>query len=104
VAFGQAEPAFQIKIVLDLFELPLADEQASPEADRQPGHVLADWIAIPLEPIGQLLDFLPAVRATLLSHFQGCGYLLDVRDVLADWLFLGLDMLPSQVNAGGETL
>jgi hypothetical protein len=83
--------------------LPLADEKASQEADHQPGHVLADWIAIPLEPIGQLLELLPAVRATLLSRFQGCGYLLDVRDLLPDWLLPGLDMLQSQVNAGGQT-
>ena len=103
VAFGQAEPTLKIEIVLDLFELSLADEKAAQEADHQRGHVLANRIVIPLESIDQRLKLLLAVRAIPLSRFEGRGYLLDVLDVLSDWLLLGLDMLQSPVNASGQS-
>ena len=84
VAFGQAEPSLKIEIVLDLLELSRADKKASQEADHQCGHVLANWILIPLESIDQLLELLLAILATLPSRFEGRGYLLDVLDVLLD--------------------
>ena len=84
VAFGQAEPSLKIEIVLELLELSRADKKAGQEADHQPGHVLANWILIPLESIDQLLELLLAILATLPSRFEGRGYLLDVLDVLLD--------------------
>jgi hypothetical protein len=102
VAFGQAKPALKIEIVLDLLELSLADEKAAQEADHQRGHVLANRVLIPLESIDQLLERLLAILATLPSRFEGRGYLLDVLDVLSDWLLLGLDMLQSPVDAAGQ--
>jgi signal transduction histidine kinase len=84
VALGQAEPSFQIEIVLDLLELSRADKKAGQEADHQCGHVLVDRVLIPLESIDQLLELLLALLATLPSRFEGRGYLLDVFDVLLD--------------------
>ena len=103
VALGQAEPSLKIKIVLDLLELPRADEKTSQEAGHQPGQVLANGILIPLESIDQLLELLLAMLATLASWFEGRGYLLDVLDVSSDRLLLGLDMLQSPVDAVGQT-
>ena len=84
VALGQAEPSLKIEIVLDLLELSRADKKAGQEADHQCGHVLANWILIPLESIDQLLEVLLALLATLPSRFESRGYLLDVLDVLLD--------------------
>jgi hypothetical protein len=84
VALGQAEPSLQVQIVLDLLELPLADEKAGQEADHQRGHLLANRILILLESIDQLLELRLAIPATSPSRFEGRGYLLDVLDVLSD--------------------
>ncbi len=82
---------------------PSPTKRPAQEADHQRGHVLANRIVIPLESIDQRLKLLLAVRATSLSRFEGRGYLLDVLDVLADWLLLGLDMLQSPVDAAGKS-
>jgi hypothetical protein len=103
VAFGQAKPSLEVEIVLDLFKLALADEKPGQEADHQRGHVLANRTPSPLESIDQLFEFLFAIRATPPCRFEGRGYLLDVLDVLSDWLLLGLDMLQSPVDAVGQT-
>ena len=84
VAFGQAKPSLKIEIVLDLFELSLADEKPGQEADHQRGHVLANRIPSPLESSAQLLELLLAIRLTVPSGCEGRGYLLDVLDVLLD--------------------
>lgn len=103
VAFGQAEPPLEIKIVLDLFELSLTHKKAGQEADHQRGHVLANRILIPLESVDQPLELRPAILATSASRVEGRGHLVDVLDVLADWLLLGLDMLQSPVDAAGQS-
>ena len=84
VTFGQAKPSLKIEIVLDLFELARADKKAGQEAGHQRGHVLANWILIPLESIDQLLELLLAMLATLTTRVEGRGYLLDVLDVLSE--------------------
>jgi hypothetical protein len=84
MALGQAEPSFEIEIVLDLLELARADKEAGQEADHQRGHVSVNRVLIPLESIDQLLELLPAILATLPSRSEGRGYLLDVLDVLSD--------------------
>lgn len=84
VALGQAEPPLEIKIVLDLFELPLTHKKAGQEADHQRGHVLANRILIPLESVDQLLELRPAIPATSASRVEGRGHLVDVLDILAD--------------------
>jgi hypothetical protein len=103
VALGQAEPSLKVEIVLDLLELSLADEKAGQEADHQRGHVLANRIPIPLESSDQLLEPRLAILATSPSRFEGRGHLVDVLDVLSDRPLLGLDVLQSPVDAGGQT-
>ncbi len=104
VAFGQAKPSLKIEIVLDPLELSCADKKAGQEAGHQPGHVLPNWIASPLEAIDQLLELLLAMLASLTSRFEGSGYLLDVLDVFSDRLLLGLDEVQSPVDAVGQTV
>ena len=84
VALGQAKPALEIEIVLDLLERSRADKKAGQEADHQRGHVLANRILIPLESIDQLFELRLAILATPPSRFEGRGDLLDVFDVLSD--------------------
>src|SRR5271165_2902548 len=103
VAFGQAEPPLEIKIVLDLFELSLADGMAGQEANHQRGHELANRILIPLESVDQLFELRLAILAAPASRFEGRGHLVDVLDVLSDWLLLGLDVLQSPVNVSGQS-
>jgi len=103
VALGQAEPPLEFEIVLDLFELSLAHKKAGQEADHQLSHVLANRILIPLELVDQLLELRLAILATSASRVEGRGHLVDVLDVLADWLLLGLDMLQSPVDAAGQS-
>ena len=103
VALGQAKPALEIEIVLDLLELSRADKEAGQEADHQRGHVLANWILSPLELIDQLLVLLLAIRATFPANFEGRGHLLEILDIFSNWLLLGLDMLQSPVDAVGQT-
>jgi len=103
VALGQAKPALEIEIVLDLLERSRADKKAGQEADHQRGHVLANWILIALELIDQLLVLLLAIRAAFPSNFEGRGYLLEILDIFSNWLLLGLDLLQSPVDAVGQT-
>ena len=103
MALGQTEPSLQVEIVLDLLELSLADEKAGQEADHQRSHVLANRIFIPLESIDQPLELRLAILASPTFRFKGCGHLVDVLDVLSDWLLLGLDVLQSPVNASAQT-
>ena len=103
VALGQAKPALEIEIVLDLLERSRADKKAGQEADHQRGHVLANWILIALELIDQLLVLLLAIRAAFPANFEGCGYLLEILDIFSNWLLLGLDMLQPPVDAVGQT-
>ena len=58
---------------------------------------------MPLEAIDQLLELLLAMLATLVSRFEGRGYLLDVLDVFSDRLLLGLDVVQSPLDAVGQT-
>ena len=103
VALGQAKPALEIEIVLDLLELSRADKKAGQKADHQRGHVLANWILIALELIAQLLVLLLAIRAAFPANFEGRGYLLEILDIFSNWLLLGLDMLQPPVDAVGQT-
>src|SRR5208337_5092042 len=103
VAFGQAEPPLEIEIVLDLFELSLAHKKAGQEADHQRGHVLANRIPIPLELADQFLELRLAILATPAPGFEGLGHLVDVLDILSDWLLVGSDVLQSPVNASGQS-
>ncbi len=103
VALRQAKPPLEIEVVLDLLELSRADKKAGQEADHEHGHVLANWVLIPLESIDQRLELLLAVRATLRANFQGRGHFLEILNIFSDWLLLGLDVLQSPVDAVGQT-
>src|SRR6478609_3069376 len=102
VTLGQAEPPLQIEIVPDRLELPFAHEQPGEEADHHPGHRRMDRIRTLLEPIDQLLELFLAVRAASLAGIQGRRNRLDVRDVAADRLLFGLDVLEAAVDATGQ--
>ena len=99
---GRRNQRSEIEIVLDLLELSRTDKEAGQEADHQRGHVLANWILIPLELIAQLLVLLLAIRATFPANFEGRGHLLEILDIFSNWLLLGLDMLQSPVDAVGQ--
>src|SRR5947209_287016 len=103
VALGQAEPPLKVEIVLDLLELPLADEEAGQEADHQRGHMLVNRLLVPLESIDQRFELRLAILATPPSRFEGLGDLFDVLDVFADRLLLGSDVPQSSVDAPGQT-
>jgi len=102
MTLGQPKPTFQIEIVLDLFKLALADEQAGKEANHHLGHLLANRIPSCLEFINQLLECLLAIRAIVHSRFEGRSYLLDVLDVFSDFLLLGLDLVQTAVDAASQ--
>ena len=104
VTLGQAEPPLQVEIVLDRLELSLAHEQPSEEADHHPGHRRMDRIRTVLEPIDQLLELFLAVRAAPGSGIQGCRNRLDVFDVVADRLLLGLNFIETAVDATGQAV
>jgi len=101
MTLGQPKPSFKIEIVLDLFKLALADEKAGEEANHHLGHVLANRILSWLEFINQLFELFSAIR-TILPRFEGRSYLLDVLDVFADFLLLGLDGVQTSVDAAGQ--
>src|SRR3954468_232818 len=86
VALGQAEPALEIEVVLDLLELARGDEEPGQEAGHQRGHVPANRVPGPLESIDQSLELHSAILAHLRPRHEGRGYLLDVLDVLSDRL------------------
>ena len=46
MTLGQAEPALQIEIVVDLVEGVIASKEAGAEALHQPGHLFVDRIAV----------------------------------------------------------
>src|SRR3954451_7455649 len=102
VALGQAEPALEIEVVLDLLELARGDEEPGQEAGHQRGHVPANRVPGPLESIDQSLELHSAILAHLRPRHEGRGYLLDVLDVLSDYLLLGSDMVQSPVDATGQ--
>ena len=56
-----------------------------------------------LEAIDQLFELRLTNFAAPPSRFEGRGHLIDVLDVLSDWLLLGLDVLQSPVNTPGQT-
>ena len=74
------------------------------EANHHPDHVLANRILSRLQFINQLFELLLAIRAILLSRFEGCGYLLDVLDVFSDCLLLGLDCVQTSVDAASQAV
>src|SRR5436305_6848857 len=61
VALGQAEPALEIEVVLDLLELARGDEEPGQEAGHQRGHVPANRVPGPLESIDQSLELHSAI-------------------------------------------
>ena len=102
VTLGQPKPSFQIEIVLDLFKLALADEEAREEAHHHCGHVKANRILGPLESIDQVLELLLASGAGLLSRLECRGHLGDVLDVVSDRLLFGLNLVQTSVDAIGQ--
>jgi hypothetical protein len=66
--------------------------------------VLPNRILILLESIDQLFELRLAMLPALTSGFEGRGHLVDVLDVLSDWLLLRLDVLQSSVNTPGQTV
>jgi hypothetical protein len=104
VTLGQPKPAFQIEIVLDLFKLARAHEQAGEEADHHLDHVLANRILSRLQFLNQLFELLLAIGAILPARLEGRSDLLDVLDVFSDFRLLGLDCVQTAVDAASQAV
>lgn len=102
MALGQAKPALQIEIVLDLLELAFANEKPGAKADPHPRPLLMDRIIGLLEPMDQFLELLLAVRAGPGSGLNGRRDLLDVRDVASDRRLFGPNFVEAAVDAARQ--
>src|SRR5215469_8672578 len=81
VALRQSKPTLQIEVVRNLFELVLADEQASKKAEHHRGHVVANRVRCLLESIDQSLELLLTFGAILGPVFKRRGHRGDHPDV-----------------------
>src|SRR6476646_1074216 len=88
VALGQAEPPFQIEIVSDLGELGSPHEETGQEVQHDRSEVLVDLIRFLPEANGQGLKLLRASRTASPLRIEGRIDLLEVLDVLSNWLLL----------------
>jgi hypothetical protein len=102
VALGQAEPSFQIEVVSDLGELGSAHEEASQKAQHDRGEVLVDLIGLLSKATGQRLKLLLATRAASTLRVEGRIDLLEVLDVLSNWLLLVVNGIQASVYARGQ--
>ena len=85
---GQAEPAFQIEIVMDLIEGVIAGKEAGAEAPHQPSHMLVDRIAVAVESSEDRVKVGLTPGRCLRRRVQGGGHILDDLDVASDRLLL----------------
>ncbi len=103
VTFGQAKPAFQLKVVSDRFENAFPHEQAGEKARHYLRHLPVNRIVRPLESIDQSLEgFLP-LCVTLFSWFEGCGNFLDLVHIGLQRLLFGSDFVETSVDAVGQS-
>ena len=99
---GQAEPALQIEIIVDLIEGVIAGKEAGTEASHQTRHVLVDRIAVAVKASEDRVEVGLTLGRFLRRRVHGRGHLLDCLDVAPDRLLLGFDQVQSLVDAGGQ--
>ena len=99
---GQAEPALQIEIVVDLIEGVTAGKEAGAEALHQPSHLFVDRIAVAVKASEDRVEVGLTLGRCLRRRVQRRGHLLDGLDVAPDRLLLGFDQVQSLVDAGGQ--
>lgn len=103
VAFRQAKPALQIKIVPDLFKRVLADEQAGEEAQHHRRHLMLNRVVGRLESIDQLLEPFLTVHAVFGPGVKGRCHFRDHFDVFSDYLLLLRDFVKAALDASGQS-
>jgi hypothetical protein len=102
VAFGIAEPALQVEVVLGEIQEVAPREQARGEILHHPSHVLSEGIPIPQEPALDLLEPVsPLFRVTALRIQSGFDR-ANVLDVSANFRLLLGDPGHSSINAPSE--
>src|SRR4051812_45380208 len=99
---GQAEPALQIEIVVDLIEGVIASKEAGAEAPHQHRHLSVDRIAVAVKASEDGVEVGLTLGRCLGCRVQGRGHLLDGLDVAPDRLLLGPHQVQSLVDAGGQ--
>src|SRR4051812_13697429 len=99
---GQAEPALQIEIVVDLIEGVTAGKEAGAEALHQPSHLSVDRIAVAVKASEDGVEVGLTPGRCLRCRVQGRGHLLDRLDVAPDRFLLGFHRVQSLVDAGGQ--
>jgi hypothetical protein len=100
---GQAEPALQIQIVVDMIQGVTARKEAGAEAPHQAGHVLVDRITVAVEAGEERVEVGLTPGGFLRRWVQGRGHFLDRLDVAPDRLLLGFHQVQSLVDAGGQS-
>jgi hypothetical protein len=99
---GQAEPALQIEVVVDLIEGVIAGKEAGAEAPHQPSHLSVDRIAVTVKASENCAEVGLTPGRCLRCRVQGRGHLLDGFDVAPDRLLLGFDQVQALVDTGGQ--
>jgi len=99
---GQAEPALQIEIVMDLIEGIIASKEAGAEAPHQPSHLLEDRISVVVKASEDRVEVGLTLGRSLRRRVQGRGHLLYGLDVAPDRLPSGSYQVQSLVDAGGQ--
>ena len=100
---GQAEPAFQIEIVVDLIEGVIASKEAGAEALHQPRHLGVDRIAVAVKAREDRVEVGLTLMRSARDGGQGRGHLPDRLDMAPDRFLPGLDQVQTLVDPGGQS-
>ena len=102
VAPRQAKPTLQVEVILDRFQVLLADEQAGQEAEHHPGHAVADRVLGPLESSINASNFSCRSATSSASRVPGRGHLRNHFHIPSDRLLLLLDFVQALLDASGQ--
>jgi hypothetical protein len=99
---GDAKPALQIEIVPNLIHFIPAHEEAGLEAAHHLGHVFVERITGADKASDQFLKVGLTLGAIALFRVQGVRHLLDLLDLFAENILLGLDRAQTFVDTVGQ--
>ena len=99
MAFGLAEPPFQVQIVPRQF-IHRAQKQPRQKSDHQPRHVLRQRIALAGEASLEFLKLAAAVLLRASGRIERVGHGLDLLYLRSQFVLSVLDGLQPAVNAG----